>query len=199
MPSESKSLGAAIDEIIAALVALDAPARITAIRAACDHLDLTVPGDIEGSRDFAESMGAEKVTGSLVVHETPLQPTNIRSLKEQKRPASAIEMVCVVAYFLQYQAPTQERKNDINAADVKKYFVQGDFPLPRRSDQLLVDAKAAGYFDSAARGVYRLNAVGYNLVAHTLPRNRQQTGATSSRLRKRSATKSKQQRRKPKK
>jgi hypothetical protein len=35
--------------------------------------------------------------------------------------------------------------------------------------QVLPDAKGSGYFDSAARGEYKLNAVGYNLIAHSLP------------------------------
>jgi hypothetical protein len=35
--------------------------------------------------------------------------------------------------------------------------------------QVLIDAKASGYFESASRGEYKLNAVGYNLVAHNLP------------------------------
>ena len=34
----------------------------------------------------------------------------------------------------------------------------------------LVDTKNAGYLDNgSARGLYRLNPVGYNLVAHSLP------------------------------
>jgi hypothetical protein len=95
---------------------------------------------------------------------------DIRTFKQQKAPASANEMACLVAYYLQHMAPTAERKAAISAADVDKYFNQAGYPLPRRSDQLLVNARSAGYFDSAGRGMYRLNAVGSNLVTHTLPR-----------------------------
>ena len=179
MPEE-KSLGAAIDEIIAALTGLDEAARATAIRAACDHIGVKVtsgPRSADSVTEIAYIEGPEPAAPGTSQH------ADVRSIKEQKQPGSAIEMACIVAYYLQHARST-EQKNEITAADIEKYFVQASFPLPRRSDQLLVDAKAAGYFDSAARGVYRLNAVGHNLVAHTLPR-KSSVKAVSTRARKR--------------
>lgn len=161
MPPESKSIGAAIDELIAALAPLDAAARMTAIRAACDHLAIKV----EGASALVAGLNSGG-GGSLTVD----HPTDIRIFKQQKNPSSANEMACVVAYYLQQLAPTEEKKAAISAAEVDKYFQQAGFPLVKRSDQLLVNARAAGYFDSAGRGSYRLNAVGNNLVAHSLPR-----------------------------
>jgi hypothetical protein len=38
--------------------------------------------------------------------------------------------------------------------------------------QVLVDARGAGYFDSAGRGKYKLNPVGHNLVVHKLPKKK---------------------------
>lgn len=99
------------------------------------------------------------------------QQLDIRSLKEQKSPASASQMACVVAYYLQELAPENERKETVNAKDLQKYFKQAKFRLPRTIQQLLPDSRAAGYFDSATgKGEYALNAVGYNLVAHNLPK-----------------------------
>jgi hypothetical protein len=97
-------------------------------------------------------------------------------------------MACVVAYYLQALAPSSERKTEITSTDLEKYFKQAGFPLPKKITQVLIDAKAAGYFDSTDRGTYKLNAVGYNLVVHTLPR-----GATASKR----APKRSRQRRKP--
>jgi hypothetical protein len=34
----------------------------------------------------------------------------------------------------------------------------------------LVHTKNAGYIDPAGRGLYRINPVGHNLIAHALPR-----------------------------
>ncbi len=78
-------------------------------------------------------------------------------------------MACLVAFYLKELAPDGERKDTISSADLDKYFKQAQFKLPERIAQVLPDAKASGYFDSAARGEYKLNAVGYNLIAHSLP------------------------------
>ena len=60
---------------------------------------------------------------------------------------------------------------DINKKDLEKYFKQAGFPLPKAVGQTLVDAKSAGYMDaSSTRGRYKLNPVGHNLIAHSLPR-----------------------------
>ncbi len=78
-------------------------------------------------------------------------------------------MACVVGFYLQELAPTSERKETVNTQDLEKYFKQAKFKLPGKINQILADAKAAGYFDVISRGEYKLNAVGYNLVAHNLP------------------------------
>ena len=57
-------------------------------------------------------------------------------------------MACIVAYYLQYVVSESERKTDISNDDLDTYFRQADFPIPKRLDNVLVDAKAAGYFDS---------------------------------------------------
>lgn len=166
MSPDLKSIGAAIDELIAALEPLEATARLTAIRAACDHLNIPLQaspalgGPLLSSSSGEPSSGDTRAAGQV----------DIRTFKQQKAPSSANEMACVLAYYLQHLAPANERKSSISAADVEKYFNQAGFPLPRRSDQLLVNARAAGYFESAGRGAYKLNAVGHNLVAHSLPR-----------------------------
>jgi len=79
-------------------------------------------------------------------------------------------MAAVVAYYLQELAPEEERKSEVDVSDMEVYFKQAGFPLPRVPRVILQNAKAAGYFNSAARGKFKLNPVGYNLVAHNLPR-----------------------------
>jgi hypothetical protein len=107
-----------------------------------------------------------------VVPSAPTKPAaimDIRTLKEQKKPASARQMACIVAFYLQELAPAPEKKESVNASDLDKYFKQAGFKLPGKMSQVLIDLKAAGYLDIVARGEYKLNAVGYNLVAHNLP------------------------------
>lgn len=97
---------------------------------------------------------------------------DIRSLRDNKAPKSDIEMAVLVAYYLQYVVPTNERRDTITAEDIEEYFRQADHPLPSRGGRdVLPNAKRAGYFDLAAPGSYRLNPVGHNLAAHGLPRS----------------------------
>lgn len=106
--------------------------------------------------------------------------SDIRSLREQKKPKSANEMAALVAYYLTYAAPEAERKEEISAKDIKKYFHQANFRLPGDATMTLVNAKNAGYLDAGpGRGSYRLNPVGYNLVAHRLPASGSSGAATS--------------------
>lgn len=99
----------------------------------------------------------------------PGGPRDIRTLKEQKKPKTAMEMAALVAYYLAELAPPTYRKATIGTDDITTYFKQADFPLPRAPRQTLFNAKAAGYFDSAERGSFKLNPVGHNLVVHGLP------------------------------
>jgi hypothetical protein len=96
------------------------------------------------------------------------QVHDIRSLKEAKSPKSANEMATLVAYYVSEIAPEGERRNSITKADIEKYFKSAPFRLPADASFTLVNAKNAGYLDSIGGGQYKLNPVGYNLVAHRM-------------------------------
>ena len=97
-----------------------------------------------------------------------VQP-DIRTLKTQKSPHSAVEMAAMVAYYLAEIAPSNERKDTIGTSEMQKYFKQANYPLPKFPVVTLAHAASAGYLDQVSRGQYRLNPVGYNLVVHSLP------------------------------
>jgi hypothetical protein len=167
--SSQKTLGQAIDEIIQALRSLQQNEQATAIRAACEHLRISPPANL----------GAVAGTGSPAPPSLgvarPVQ-VDIRTLKQEKQPASANEMAVLVAYYLSELAPEVERKTEVQVEDMVKYFKQASFPLPKKPQFLLVNARNAGYFDTIGSGKYRLNPVGYNLVAHGLPRPKPAAG-----------------------
>lgn len=170
---ETKSLGEAIDAIVEALSALPEGTRMTAIRAACEHLGLALPTATTTGGFQAPLGGVPIIDGAggagTAPSVTPGQ-VDIRSFKDQKMPGNGQEMACVMAYYLQSLAPQAERKSVVTPSDVVKYFPQAGYPLPKVPGQVLVDAKAAGYFDAPSRGSYKLNPVGHNLVVHSLPR-----------------------------
>ncbi|MBS0172178.1 MAG: hypothetical protein JSR62_17675 [Nitrospira sp.] len=173
MADAKVTLGQAIDQIIAALDGLDQNVRITAVSAACKHLNIQLAsGDIDiGSgrqeRDRTEQTGPDRGGQHDLKH--PERHADIRSLKAEKNPDSAKQMACLVAYYLQELAPKDERKQTISTQDIEKYFKQANFKLPKLIESVLKDAKRSGYFESVARGEYKLNAVGYNLAVHGLP------------------------------
>jgi hypothetical protein len=173
MSSETKpkSLGQAIDGVVQALDGLEPPSRLIAIKAACELLKIEGFAGAVTTKNQAAAAGGAGATSATV---TPLEAgkiPDIKSLKNAKQPATAIEMACIVGFYLQNVAPEGERKDTIDATDIDKYFRQAAYPLPKAKGQLLPDAKSSGYFDSPERGAYKLNAVGYNLVEHSLPRS----------------------------
>lgn len=107
-------------------------------------------------------------------------PTHIGDLKNQKKPRSASEMAAIVAYYLENLAPSKERKDRVTAKDMETYFKIADYPLPE-IQFTLPNAKAAGYLDAVGNGEYKLNAVGHNLVVHSLPRGAESKKASRRR------------------
>jgi len=160
--SEQVTLGQAIDQIVKALTALDESSRAIAVDAACSHLG--VKSSAPAPAKSPVSLVPASASGA------PPRQKDVRTLKENKAPGSAIEMAAVIAFYLQELAPEDQRKPTVTSDDMDKYFKQAGFPLPKYLKDLLPSARRAGYFDQAGYGSYRLNPVGYNLVAHALPR-----------------------------
>jgi hypothetical protein len=129
------------------------------------------------------------VSSSLPANGANVRQVSIRDLKEEKQPESLNQMAALVAYYLSELTSKDERKDEITSADLEKYFKQAAFRLPRSLRMTLPNAAAAGYFDSAGAGRYRLNPVGYNLVVHGLPRSQEATKSTRVRSKPKSVKK----------
>jgi hypothetical protein len=153
----------AIEQVIGALDPLDADARERVLEYAFKRLGI-------------DGMDRPQVQPNPIIPQvappSPILPgpSDIRALREEKKPKSANEMAAVVGYYLAEIAPASERKREIGTPDIEKYFKQAQQRLPEAPGKTLPNALAAGYFDSAGRGLYSLNPVGFNLVAHGLPR-----------------------------
>jgi hypothetical protein len=164
-----KTLGSAIDAIVAALEPLDVRSRETAVKAACQQLEIRLFDS--PSSAAATQLPQERAAIGMgpPQHETTSPPVDIRTFAQEKNPRTTIERIVVVAYYLSEIAGSDERKNEIDKNDLQKYFKQAGFPLPRRPEQALVNARHAGYLEPLGEGKYRLNPVGHNLAAHGLP------------------------------
>jgi len=118
-----------------------------------------------------QTPSATPSTASLTpVEAVAEQFTDIRTLKEKKRPANAVDMAVLVAYYLAEIAPDSERRETIGTDEVTRYFQQADYRSSGQPRVILHRAKNAGYLDSAERGQYKLNPVGRNLAIQGLPR-----------------------------
>jgi hypothetical protein len=157
----------AINAMLTALEPLDREARDRALDYVFKRLGIAP--SVPVVRPVAETQRVDPSPIETVPEEAPKTIVDIRTLREEKQPKTAMEMAAVVAYYLAELAPPDQRKDAIATADIEKYFKQAGHRLPTAPQYTLSNAAAAGYFDSAGRGLYRLNPVGYNLVAHSLP------------------------------
>jgi hypothetical protein len=81
-------------------------------------------------------------------------------------------MAVLVAYYVSHLAAQKDRKNAISTKDIETWFKIAGYKLPTAPAFTLPNAKNAGYLDSVGHGEYKLNPVGYNLVVHSLPRDK---------------------------
>jgi len=178
----------AIATLVAVLEELTEAQRQRVIQFVFSRLELRKPDVSAGplalpARD-EEGHGTGREQFGAYVRRASSEPgADLRSLKEAKKPRSAVEMVTLLAYYHEHVAP--ERKNFISSEDLKPGFIQAGFKLPSgKASMTLAKAKYAGYLDQLERGLYRLNAVGYNLIAHKLPDDASGRAGRSAKARK---------------
>jgi hypothetical protein len=160
----------AIKVVLRALEPLTADARVSVIEYVSKRFGIAAVNTSEPT-----PVAIRPATGPFTI--SGEQPEiHLKEFTKQKSPRSASEMAAVVAYYLAERAPPAQRKKSVTAADIKTYFKIGDYPLPE-VQFTLPNAKNAGYFDALGGGEYQLNAVGHNLVAHSLPRSGTATSA----------------------
>ena len=142
-------------------------------------------------RPLSQAKGASPSAGAVYPETISIDLTaskrqiSIRDLKDDKQPESSNQMVALVAYYHAEVAPEADRKATIDVKDVERGFKHAGFRLPKSIKNALPNAAAAGYLDPIGSGLYKLNPVGYNLIAHGLPR-----GASSHRPARKRAIKS---------
>ena len=158
----------AIHVVLNALEPLDAAARASVLDYVLKRLNIHGAATTPSAAPLISTPPTPPAPTS--VQPAVYQQLHIKDFKEQKQPRSAIEMAAIVAYYLENHAPEVDRKNSVDTEDLDTYFKIAGFKLPAQQRFTLVNARNAGYFDSAGSGEYRFNAVGHNLVVHSMPR-----------------------------
>jgi hypothetical protein len=127
----------------------------------------------------------------------PVAPGSLRDLKtfvSEKGPRSDVQFAATVAYFYRFEAPLEQRRNDIDAALLQDACRLASRKRLKRPLMTLTNAKNQGVLDKTAEvGRYAINSVGENLVAMTLPG---QTEGAASRAGSRKARRNEPTRRK---
>ncbi len=128
----------AIKTITKALESLDSGAQQRALDYAVSHLGLTAPNTRTPPTPPSRS-------------HTEVRQLDIRTLRDDKKPSSDIQMVALVGYYLSELAPKESRKDIFGTGEVEQCFKQAGHRLPRNLSYTLANAKDAGYLDSVGR------------------------------------------------
>ncbi|MCS3726976.1 hypothetical protein [Bradyrhizobium betae] len=161
------------------LAGLDRPQQERALRFASEALGLKAP---EASAPAGRQ--AEHLASVENVRE-PARALDIKQFTEAKAPQSDQQFAAVTAYYYQFEAPAHARRESIDAELLSEAARLATRKRPSR--YALNNAKNAGYLDSAGHGEFRLNTVGENLVAITLPGKAATAGQKAGRQRRQPA------------
>lgn len=154
----------AIKTILNALQPLDPEARDTVLDYVFKRLEISPPTTSPETPPITPPVPPSEIEPKRKIH--------IEQFKKEKQPGSAIEMAVLIAYYLSNLASKRERKEAITKKDLETYFKIAKYRLPKELAFTLNNAKKAGYLDSAGKGKYKLNPIGYNLVAHSMPKSK---------------------------
>ena len=160
----------AIGTVLAALQPLPPEGRQSVLNYVLGRLGVELGVPERGHHEAEPNTHAGEAAPAAATNTPKSGAVHILDFKNEKRPRSANEMAALVAYYLENVAPEAQRKDRITTKDIETQFKIAEFPLPGSSRMTLVNAKAAGYFDGVGSGEYKLNAIGHNLVAHSMPR-----------------------------
>jgi hypothetical protein len=157
----------AVRTIVGALDQFDETDQQRIIRWASEKLGIGLPAAVQ-------TPGGPQATVTSLSRPTPtvVQPPGKRDLRtfiEEKQPVSDTHFATAVAYFYRFEAPESERKAAISADDLREACRLADRRRLTNPGQTLRNAVRDGFLDRAETGSYRINAVGENLVAMTLP------------------------------
>lgn len=153
----------AAQKIVAELAGMTPEHQRLALKFSMETLGLQLPA-------ASPSAVAQKIHPSPSSQsQTTNQSMDIRSFTAMKAPKSDQQFTAVVAYFYQFEARPEDRKEIIDADVMKEAARLAGRPQVARWAMTLTNAKNAGYLDAAGNGKFKLSSVGENLVAITLP------------------------------
>jgi hypothetical protein len=159
----------AAQKIVAELQGMTADHQSLALKFAMETLGLQSPPAYP--QPLHAPPPASRNLATPQTHSLGGHSTDIRSFTLLKEPKTDTQFAAVVAYFYQFEAPPDQRKDVIDRETMKHSARLANRKQPPDWRFTLQNARNAGYLESAGDGNYRLSPVGENLVAITLPGN----------------------------
>lgn len=97
---------------------------------------------------------------------------DLKSFINEKNPSSDMQFAATVAYYYKFEAPENQRKDSVDSDTLQDAARLANRKRLANPGQTLINASFNGLLDKTdAKGVYKINTVGENLVAMTLPQN----------------------------
>ncbi len=145
------------------------------LRLIMEGLTLRVPsqGNTE-TQEAGPDTTSQQNSGSAI-------PKDIKSFVLEKNPKSDQQFAAVAAYFYRFVAPEDSREEAITSEILQTAGRHARGFAFKKPSVTLNNAVNAGYLDKAGRGRFKINAVGENLVAMTLPGVKQERSDTPTR------------------
>jgi hypothetical protein len=171
MAQQTANPGAELDAakaIVEKLEPLEKEQQERALRFAAETLGLTLV--LQSSSSGAPRLLVTPPTASTSFTTATVsspRSTDLKQFTQEKAPKSDQQFAAVAAYYYQFEAPHDQQRDTINAELLANAARLAGRKRPSR--HALNNAKKAGYVDSVGQGNFRLNTVGENLVAITLP------------------------------
>lgn len=98
------------------------------------------------------------------------QLVDLKNFYNTKKPTSDMQFAATVAYYYKFEAPSNDRKDSINSEILQDATRLAGRERLTDPSQTLRNAATNGLLDKAGeRGSYKINTVGENLIAMTLP------------------------------
>lgn len=166
----TKSDFMAAEEIKAILHGRDKTEQERIVRWVAESLGLaSLPALSPGAAAPATAVAAVSQPHMQVPSGPTPRAKDIKSFVIEKQPKSDVQFAAVAAYFYRFECPQAARKEVILPKDLDDAGRQARGYSFKNARATLNNAVTLGYFDRAGEGAFRLNAVGENLVAMTLP------------------------------
>lgn len=173
MPDPHDDLDA-IRTIVDALTPFDAEEQKRIVRWAFEKLGLTVaPATPPAPATPIAQVPPAAVVPPVVAAAplvTPSANQDIKSFVGSKSPANDMQFAATVAYFYAFEALEEHKKSEIGSEDLQEACRLTGRERLSNPGQTLRNAAYNGLLDKGSeKGAYKINTVGENLVALTLP------------------------------